>query len=136
MNDFEASGICDSPGIENPFSWQAAGGCVVVNNVEIQTGVCSAEMENSLRSDREGCGFEFESQRALIFDTILTLLTKMCLTNNVNTLLENISRSRKKRVVPIDGVEEFQGATLFTDLNLGMLDDGDGLAVSLKSNSN
>ena len=93
-------------------------------------------MENSLQSDREGCGFEFESQRALILDTILTLLTKMCISNNVDTFLENISRPRVKRVVPIDGVEEFQGATLHTDLNLGMLDDGDGWSVSLHSNSN
>ena len=51
----------------------------------------------------------------------------MCVTNNVNTFLDSITRPRVKRVVPIDGVEEFQGATLQTDLNLGMLDDGENL---------
>ena len=121
MDDFENSGICDPPVVfGNPFGWQTDGGCVVVNN-DIQTGVCSSEMENSLQNDRVGCGFEFESQRNLILDTILTLLRQMCETANVNTFLDNISRSRVKRVVPIEGVEEFQGATLLTELNLGMV---------------
>ena len=72
--------------------------------------------------DREGCGFELESQRSLIFDTLVTLLTKMCNTDAVNTFLNSISRTdiTLSRVVPIDGVEEFQGATLLTDLNSGM----------------
>ena len=74
-----------------------------------------------LQFDRVGCGFEFESQRNLVFVTLLTLLTKMCVTDNVNTFLDSISRPRVKRVVPIDGVEEFQGQTVLTDLNLGML---------------
>ena len=78
-------------------------------------------MENSLLTSRVGCGFEFESQRSLIFDTLLTLLRQMCVTDNVNTFLDNISRPRVKRVVPIDGVEEFQGATLLSDLNLGIV---------------
>ena len=79
-------------------------------------------MEDLLRN-REGCGFELESQRSLIFDTIVTLLTKMCNTDAVNDFLNSISRAETtlSRVVPIDGVEEFQGATLFTELNSGML---------------
>ena len=77
-------------------------------------------MELRLQFDRVGCGFEFESQRNLVLVTLLTLLTKMCVTDNVNTFLDNISRPRVKRVAPIDGVEEFQGQTVLTDLNLGM----------------
>ena len=120
FDDFENSGVCDSPVFDNPFGWQTDSGCTIVNN-DIQTGVCSPVMEAILQNSRVGCGFEFESQRNLIFDTIQTLLRQMCETANVNTFLDSISRPRVKRVVPIDGVEEFQGATLLTELNLGMV---------------
>ena len=114
----------------NPFSWQTFF-CEFTPPLDpgltITQGVCSLFFENSLISDRVGCGFELESQRTLIFDTIVTLLRRMCETDNVNDFMDSISRPRPrvKRVVPIDGVEEFQGATLHTDLNLGILDDGD-----------
>ena len=50
-------------------------------------------------------------------------MTKMCNTRDLNFFLDSISRAQVSvsRVVPIDGVEEFQGATLSTELNSGML---------------
>ena len=70
----------------------------------------------------------------------------MCNTEIVNNLMDNISRPQvtfpitisggggggggrkivkpQSRVVPIDGVEEFQGATLLTELDSGILYEG------------
>ena len=78
-------------------------------------------LSEALMRDKEGCAYVLESQRRLIFNTMLNLIATMCPTIDVNSLLFNLGRDPfvLSRVVPIETVSEFQGATLFTDLNLG-----------------
>ena len=121
--DYIENGICDGLPFPQPdlFPTENIATCMLLQDgpngpvTGIDIGVCSNVTEQLLL-DIEDCGYFLREQTNLIFNTLQELLTRMCNTEAVNSLIARTSIN-VTRLVPIESVTEFEDATISTNLN-------------------